>query len=920
MRQMLEKLTSVLKIQHPQESEYDKFASAILDTKAKAGQPYSLEKAYSKLRKEFGGKSLQQTRLTAIQKIFETPQSFFDSKTDVALRQKHFFGAIAVDDKIMNEYEIVLLDIKESLIMTGAGKNFIPDQIYPLAAKKAKKPKCFVIARLYPNFESNNNKCFIFYFETSDNLRSEYTITENHPLWREFYTCPAASIAQQDLLKGVALRQYYRTQCQNFLALCAKQPNNPTILRYLIKKAAELKIDISYMLHSVLYTAVEYQRTSNVKAILKETADVIIKNFNFLILFHSRDRRDLLNGSWRPSTLTTESTLIDITLLFYQYGNSFCLKMLNPYFEKLDHTEEKNFLTTKKIREVTTLQIFLIGERLEWHRLFGISSYENKYWANQLVELLSHIFHDNPALALIFYEKNPVILREASYDTITNMPHLSYILQNSQNEFAIMFLARIINSRQLTTLQNKFSFEQCLDIRRMDDKFFRIEIQDEIEEQQYLKHLINDIKWIITKFISASSLALIIIGYAYEPYDKELPRHLIEKNFNMASPLRARALTHNFIEIVSRNLEDFVQVKPIVSMIIKYAFEDILIASLIKKLSDKATYETNSIWQCPAIQQKSGASDSGPWAAWNTFKILTNKTPFLKIDDEKEKESIISKFESEFKALGNFSSNNCTTELEQIFEQAFQPNSKLESIFPGLNKKIHQLQENTSIPPYTLINIAISDDEYRLSKNYIFNNSLPHLKLKIVTNFLLLSQMRHRNMVHFILVEMEGHWHLQMLTFHGLSKKHISFLRIDSGHTPVAILQRTKAHLIDLIENTSEYAAQIAQETLPKLHQELVILSKQAFSKEQKNKLLKYCITITQFFSALAAFSKSQPANTSIILEMMNTFSYILKLAHRLSGQRKNSPKWLPIFKELSFFHQLYAKENQQFPVLQKFS
>lgn len=127
---------------------------------------------------------------------------------------------------------------------------------------------------------------------------------------QERYEMADISGPNQLLLKRLFLSCDYfpKSRTENFLIAYASKPNNPRILRFLIKLANQLQIEISGILSQSLIEAVNKQRTSNVCAILEESKNVA-KTFDL------RSALNLTGLLDKEEIVQTSSPNVDIMLL-----------------------------------------------------------------------------------------------------------------------------------------------------------------------------------------------------------------------------------------------------------------------------------------------------------------------------------------------------------------------------------------------------------------------------------------------------------------------------------------------------------------------------------------------------------------------------------------------------------------------------
>lgn len=664
---------------------------------------------------------------------------------------------------------------------------------------------------------------------------------------------------------------------QHFLSLCAQKPNH-LILRYFIKKAADLKIDISPLLSGALIEAILHLLLSNVRAILEETDGVFARNFNFLnvleIFYDLEDWKIWCDDFF----LSARCHLVDITLLFYQLGNSSCQEIFKPYFNLLK-SNDKNI--HEKKRELIAIQI----TRCYYHRK-EIYYFKQYVYAEGLIKKFNEVFSDQPEILLALFESNSEIFDHIVMAVDFN--HLFYFFQNTRDEILATRLLGHLVINDLSSIQNLCKFQHCLNLRWLGPNDLKFDDQlDEVNKSCYEKEQIQ-----VYRFLKQHDE----IKFSQLPFYSDRYRLDREKYLKTMINLQAAKLVDNFIKTTAYQLKNVLPAA-LVPIILDYAFENGVINGYLEKL-DSVKLQENEIWHCPPdVKQKPGSADCGPWSVWNTFDFITR-------DFSKQDEKCEEKFESKFKSLSPCKSDWTAFEIEKLFEQAFQSNFILESLFPELQEKLLQLQASLSMLPYSIINTAIVDGEIKLTEDYHFGGSIPHLKLQNAVNFLLLSQLKNSgiNVMHFFVIGTEKHWCLAILTFEGVLRQDIVLHYRDSGTTSEQTLQRINGHITDLIINADGYAAEVAGKELPALHKML------GESSEEPH-FLKYCRIIAQFFTVLHNRTRD-----SVVLsaQFLQSFIHVLNRAYRIAAKHHQELDWQEVFKELSFLHKLQVQPVDQ--------
>ena len=213
------------------------------------------------------------------------------------------------------------------------------------------------------------------------------------------------------------------------MVLFAARPNNPKILRYLIRLAADLNLNITQIIHNCLRWAIRRECLSNVKGILTEYKDIAV-NFEFgsaLVDLSSLFSNDRLN---------TASPIIDICMLFCKYGN----KIKNEFdfaFNILEKSNEKGSKLLQIKRQIVALVLIV---RKKFY-------YNDSYFYNRLTRLLNNSLSGNKCLSVEFYKKNIDIFRYAEIENIKSLNYYYTIFQDKKNIKTVYDIFKIFESR-----------------------------------------------------------------------------------------------------------------------------------------------------------------------------------------------------------------------------------------------------------------------------------------------------------------------------------------------------------------------------------------------------------------------------------------------------------------------------------------
>jgi hypothetical protein len=232
--------------------------------------------------------------------------------------------------------------------------------------------KCIVLIRNY-NFSYSNGEyvdCSEFYdmdmmgeygrlFYYEDNkLITTRIIGNRSDLYRYLKATDAYDLTSSEKLglKKLALNfinsQDLLNNADHMMSLFAAKPNNPKILRYLIRLGRDKNLPIEPLVLNALRQAVRHSCLSNVMGILAEYND-IASNF-FLGDLFGPDQ--FFNGK----QLKTDTPIIDIMMLFYQRKNNFIYSELTSLFEIIDNDqEEKIAMKSYKKRQAIALTMII---------------------------------------------------------------------------------------------------------------------------------------------------------------------------------------------------------------------------------------------------------------------------------------------------------------------------------------------------------------------------------------------------------------------------------------------------------------------------------------------------------------------------------------------------------------------------------
>ncbi len=440
---MKKRIKEILENRFPEEDNYDSYASLRVATAAQVGEDIS-NRVYQTLKKEpkFGQKSLQDKRLKDIKDIMEG--SYLETKKDRVMRQKSLLGFIDENNPaILKNYHFEIYNYcnKTSPNNRSLHEKEMKDIAWSLL-QKSTLPQCLVVIRNYSYEHIRYRPLYytfgqIYYFEDNQ-LLEKYVLDSIHEL---YYPENIDNIREDEKLKlkKLALRLYVKNHLylngDHLLVLFASRPNNPKILRYLIRLAKKLNLDLTQVIHNCLRRAIKNESLSNVKGILRECRETA-RYFDFGAILVN------LYSLFSTGTLNTASPLIDICMLFCEYENKIKNEFDSAFniLEKSNEEKGRKLLHTK--RQIVALVLIEIFRKKNFYQ-------DERCFYNRLTNLLNNSLSGNKYLSVEFYRRNIDIFKYADIEKIKSLHYYDTIFQDKNNLKTAYEVFKVFKSRDV---------------------------------------------------------------------------------------------------------------------------------------------------------------------------------------------------------------------------------------------------------------------------------------------------------------------------------------------------------------------------------------------------------------------------------------------------------------------------------------
>jgi hypothetical protein len=846
-KKFAEKIDNILKNSNENENLYDALTSELVDNAAKQGRELNLERAFQQIIKQYEDLGYQYERLALIKKIMEEPL-FLENKIKQSHRQKLIFGLIdEKDPKILKEYAFEILGFDprddEKSTLDKLSRNVISRVGFSTRAK------CLIVMR---ERRLCGNTGYIYYFVGKE-LLGVVPFDSTFALSRltAVQGCRESS-AMRRRMKALTLKHCNSLELLHspftMLSRFSSQPNNPEILRYLLKLARQNHPDdINGIIKNCLHRAMENGCLSNVMALLKECDTHSNKKLNIQSVEFGALKIDLFSF-FNNEKLNTASPFIDICLLCCKYGNKI-KKQFDFAFDILEKNKDEKgcqFLQIK--REIVALVLIDIFSKRNWDY-----SIDSKYFFNRLADSLHSALLGNQCLSVEFYRRNMGIFEESDIEKIKSLPYCRIFFQDKTNIDTIYNIFTIFKKRD------------CLPF------------------------------WYDSINIEMVSLINAIVSRK-EDKDPGVLDFVTNQVLNTVSSFLPPVISSKVMEYFLPSLFEKITVK---------------MGILKSCLLDKNKKNTVSVCDIGVTRQEAGSSDCGYWALFHAFKFLStvfscSKVPVILCNSE------ASFLHFKILVRGILSNRNedlTAVDLDRILRRAATGDEKkLVKVFPELHNQLSMMNDCVGIPCYTIINTLTTFDMLKLERSFTFCGYLPYLKMQIAVNFYVLSQQRDQPRLHFIFFGTQGHWHVQVLSISYNTPGSIIFYRIDSnpGVISAETLQQFNLHLQDLLDNPEEYAQNVAEEVIPPIHEDLIrfykiLQSSSEWIADQEEIIYKHCELLNNFFSTFGKlpFAKKylpvlelakKTARCCLkknLLEFTNVFAELSRLGN-LCGEEKN--------------------------------
>jgi hypothetical protein len=631
-----------------------------------------------------------------------------------------------------------------------------------------------------------------------------------------------------------------------FLMQAASFPCNQHILIHLIEASRKKYPDWYNPIMQILIATIRYQRLSNFRMILSNYQSTITANYDIkLILAESKLDPLLLLADGQ---LNTAAPIIDMFILLLNVGYYSVEESFRNYQKTIFDEKSGTFKPLEKRQIMAIIVIFHI---LSAREDFSPQEYRAIY-NGLLVALDKTSLAKNNTFIYLFFINSKIydyldltILRSLSYWKIilSCEGHLRriYLSYQKQGLLSVWY--------DCTSLKTNFFLEQ---------KWYRNRPQFSIVEP-------------MTKLLAErlvlffpSAMVNIILDYIQLSV------------FERATP-ELRKLTN--LSVKEKNEED---------------------EEKEEKQNQNESAELISRMRLPATQQESASSDCGYWALFNTFTKITELTPssgfFINPLPSGEAKKESDRFSDRFTEFKDLVKRILTPEekdlssvnLQDIFDHAAVEESKLDKLFPGLDKRLRAWHDSTGIPAYTIISTANEAE-----KAGIFGGCLPGLKMQIAINFFTFAQLIARKLLHCVLIGINEHWHVQILATSYKSEGSIDFFRMDSAETNSRVLRQVNSHLLSILKNPDEYVTDIADELIAPMHGKLFRFSQTSTSSlrlgDREKEIEEACELLIKFFSAFGKLPLAQKYLPTLELArtqanaLKNKFYQFVKISEQIT-------------------------------------